>query len=227
MKHLQLYGLALMLLFSTNSLAATAKDSGGKFGKVIAWIGVGGGSTTLKSPKHQIDFDGTLLVTAGIDAKLFGPFGITLGALGGGSYGKMNYNYTDSYNVNYQASDMKVATGLAGLQAGLQIIFLDSSILRLFVTGGVFAEGLTIRYTPTTQQIASFSSTKYQTSQSDNLLLSGTYAEVGLDLIAINGYGLRFIGRMAKGHSGKIEALANQKMETEEVEGAVAIARKF
>jgi len=227
MKYLKLCWLALIVISHTKSLAATSKGESSSGGKIIAWIGIGGGTTTVKSPAYQVDFDGTFIVTAGIDAKLFGPFGITLGALGGSSYGKMNYDYTDASKVNYKASDMKFATTLGGLQAGLQLILIDSSVLRLFATGGVFAEGLTMNYLPTTKQMGTFSSGNYQKSQSDNLLFSGTYAEVGLDLLLVNGYGLRFMGRMAKGHSGKIDALAGQKMESEEVEGVFALARRF
>ncbi len=215
-----------MSIFSSVALAASASKtlSGGKGD--IAWFAVGSGSNTVRDPKAIVDLDATLLAAAGIDGRIFGPLGFSISIAGMTSQGFMKYDYTSPDNTHYTSSRMKVTTSGVSLQAGLQISLINMSFVRLFATGGGFVSSWEMKYESESPIYNSFPDTQYQVSQKD-MVNVGTYAEAGLEFFVINGYGLRFMGRVANGRTSKVDALANKQMTLQEVEGLVAITHRL
>ena len=222
--------LLILLGLSGRSVFAASKGGGSKTitgGKGdIAWFAVGSGANTVKAPEHEVDLNATLLAVAGVDVKLFGPIGFTISVLGVTSQGTMKYDYTSPDNTHYTSSRMGVTTSGVGIQAGLQIRLINMSFLRLFVSGGGFASSWEMKYASEGPQYNSFPDGRYQVSQKD-MVNVGTFAEAGLEFFVINGYGLRFMGRVANGSTSKIDAMANKEMKMQEVEGLLAITHRL
>jgi hypothetical protein len=212
--------------------AAGGSSGGGgsspfKFGKGSStFVGFGGGTYTISDPKDQIKIENSFSATAGGDLFLFGPLFFSVAAWGKWMNGTMSYDYTDANLAHYTAQNVKVTTSSAGGDFGLQLRLVNSGHLHVFGEGGVFIESINYSYDFT--EAKNVSATGFDTQKSQSSVSSmGTYAKAGVDLIAVNGWGLRVFGRAAKGATDKVQAAANQKLKYVIGEGFVGFVKQF